>query len=111
TVPMVEFGKSAIARGETTLGLEALGQAVGADLWRGWQWTNDPANLVDVAQQYASAAERIGWKPAASGWSNTQPRIAYIVSSLGDDEPAARAAASFAAGIDEKQFRVSVYST
>lgn len=111
TVPMVEFGKSAIARGETTLGLEALGQAVGADLWRGWQWTNDPGNLIDVAQQYAAAAERIGWKPAASGWSNTQPRIAYIVSSLGDDEPAARAAASFAAGIDEKQFRVSVYST
>lgn len=111
TVPMVEFGKSAIARGETALGLEALGQAVGADLWRGWQWTNDPGNLIDVAEQYAAAGERIGWKPAASGWSNTQPRIAYIVSSLADDEPAARAAASFAAGIDEKQFRVNVYST
>ena len=46
-----------------------------------------------------------------TGWSNTQPRIAYIVSSLGDEEPSARAAAALARTINQKQFRIGVYST
>lgn len=109
--PTVQFGRSAIERGETALGLEAIAQAVAADVSRGARWADERENGIELAKTYAKAAETIGWTPSAGGWSNTQTRIAYLVSSLGDDEPAARAAAAFAKAVNPKQFRLGIYST
>jgi hypothetical protein len=111
TAPTVQFGRSAIERGEFGLGLEAISQAVAADLARGGRWSDVRENGIELARIYAQAAQAIAWSPSAGGWSNTQTRIAYLVSSLGDDEPAARAAAAFARSVNYKQFRVGIYST
>src|SRR5690606_20808987 len=108
TAPIVSFGRSAIDRGDTSLGLEAIAQAVAGDIARGARWSQERPAGIDLARAYAAAASAIGWSPASSGWSNTQTRIAYVVSSLGDEEPAARAAAAFARTIDRKQFRISI---
>ena len=112
TGPTVSFGRTAIARGEVALGLEAIAAAVAVDLSRGWAWSNDRGNLEDVCEQYDAAARAIGWSrgtPAGNGGGPT--RIAYVVSSLADDEPGARAAAALAKNLDDKKFRLSVYST
>ena len=113
TAPMVRFGNSAIARGETALGLEAIASAVATDLSRGWAWSGDRGNLADLCRTYATAAATIGWSRLNIGGSagNGQTRLAYVVSSLADDEPAARAAAALARNLDDKNFRLGVYST
>lgn len=109
--PTVQFGRSAIERGEVALGLEAIAQAVAADISRSAKWADERENGIELDRSYARAAETMAWTPSAAGWSNTQTRIAYLVSSLGDDEPAARAAAAFAKAVNPKQFRLGIYST
>ena len=110
TGPTVAFGKSAVSRGEVALGVEAAASAVAQDAGRGGRWTTTRRNLVGLADLYAEAARR---EPRAGGasWTNTTPRVGYVTSALGDDEPAARAAAAFASHLDGKQFRLNVYAT
>ena len=109
--PTLLFGRSAIERGEAALGMEAVSQAIAGDLARGGAWSGDRENGIELARICAQAAQAIAWTPAAGAWTNTQTRIAYIVSSLADEEPSARAAAAFAKSINHKQFRVGIYST
>ncbi len=110
TAPTVAFGKSAVGRGEIGLGLEAASGAAAQDVGRGGAWSKRRQNLVGLSELYRNAADATGWRGPGE-WSNTQPRIGYLVSALGDDEPAARAAASFAQHVDSKMFRLNVYST
>ena len=116
TGPAVKFGRGAISRGEVALGLEALASAVATDLSRGWAWSADLGNGVELCRAYAEAAAAVGWTrpgnaPRDASSAGDQIRVAYVVSSLGDDEPAARAATALAKNLDHKRYRLGVYST
>lgn len=110
TGPTVEFGKSAVGRGEIALGLEAAAAAVAQDTGRGGAWSRVQSNLIDLSNTYEQAAGSTRWGTPGQ-WTNGQPRIGYLVSALGDDEPAARAAAAFAGHVNSKEFRLNVYAT
>jgi len=109
---MVRFGANAIARREYALGLEAIQSGVAYDHQQRGDYTASRENCRLIAAQYVRAAQCIGW---TSGLpltrNNRQTRIAYLVSSLADDEPAARTARSLARHYDSGRFRLHVYST
>ena len=110
--PTVAFGRTAIERGELSLGLEAASSAVAQDLGRGGEWSRDRANLIGLGDLYQNAADAAGWAGGPGiAWSNTQPHVGYLVSALGDDEPAARGSATLAAHLDKNAFRLKVYAT
>jgi predicted O-linked N-acetylglucosamine transferase (SPINDLY family) len=110
--PVVRFGSSAIARREFSLGLEAIQNGVTYDLQQAGAYTADRENCQFIATQYARAAQHIGWTSGQTlEWNNKQTRIAYIVSSLADDESSGRIARSLAKHHDAKRFKLHVYST
>ncbi len=110
TGPTVAFGRSAIRRGEIGLGVEAATSAAAQDLGRGGQWSQQRNNLSDLADLIAEAAANESWAGGGE-WANDRPHVGYLTSALGDDEPAARAAASFAAHVDSKKFKLAAYAT
>src|SRR3954453_1928575 len=114
--PIVKFGSCAIGRREYALGLDAIQNAVTYDLSHGGSSPSDRENCLFVAQQYDRAAQCIGWAPAEPigepGPGVNRPiRIAYIPSSIADDETAARTIQSLAKHLDPKRCKLSVYST
>jgi len=114
--PIVKFGSCAIGRREYALGLDAIQNAVTYDLSHGGSYTSDRENCLFVAQQYDRAAQCIGWAPAepigeAGPGVNRPIRIAYIASSIADDETAGRTIQSLAKHLDPKRCKLSVYST
>lgn len=110
--PVIRFGSSAIARREYALGLEAIQNGVAFDLQHGGAYTADRENCQFVATQYDRAAQSIGWSSGQPlEWNNKQTRIAYVVSSLADDEATGRIARSLAKHHDGKRFKLHVYST
>jgi predicted O-linked N-acetylglucosamine transferase (SPINDLY family) len=110
--PVVRFGSSAIVRREYALGLEAIQNGVSFDLQQGGAYTADRENCEFVATQYDRAAQGIGWSAGqALEWNNKQTRIAYIVSSLADDEGSTRAVRGLSRHHDARRFRVQIYST
>ena len=110
TGPTIAFANSSIERGELCLGLEAASSAVAGDLSRGGPWSKRRDNAETLAGLYQEAAIQIGWAGGGE-LNNAVPKVAYVASSLGDDEPAARAAASFAASINPRKLQLCVYST
>ncbi len=115
TEPTLRFANAAIGRGEIALGLEAASAAAAIDIGRSGAWSRRAGSRGELSQLFRRAADAIAFRPATGGWSNGPKRIGYIVSSLGDDEPAARAAASLAghlgAGGGQPSFRLTAYST
>ena len=110
--PVIRFGSSAIARREYALGLEAIQNGVTYDLAQAGAYTADRENCQFIATQYDRAAQCIGWTGGPSlEWNNKQTKIAYIVSSLADDETSGRIARSMAKHHDSKRFKLHVYST
>ena len=110
--PVVRFGSSAIARREYSLGIEAIQNGVSFDLQQGGAYTADRENCQFIATQYDRAAQCIGWTSGQSlEWNNKQTRIAYVVSSLADDETSGRIARSLAKHHDSKRFKLMVYAT
>jgi predicted O-linked N-acetylglucosamine transferase (SPINDLY family) len=110
--PVVRFGSSAIARREYALGLEAIQNGVSFDLQQGGAYTADRDNCEFVGTQYDRAAQGIGWSAGqALEWNNKQTRIAYIVSSLADDEGSTRAVRGLSRHHDARRFNVRIYST
>ena len=110
--PVIRFGSSAIARREYALGMEAIQNGVSFDLSQGGAYTADRENCQFIATQYDRAAQSIGWSSGQElEWNNKQTKIAYIVSSLADDEVSGRAARSLAKHHDSKRFKLHVYST
>jgi len=110
--PLIRFGGSAIARREYALGLEAIQNGISYDLRHGGAYAADRENGQFVAIQYDRAALGIGWSSGeVRKWNNKQTRIAYVVSSLADDEECARAVRSFARHHDATRFKLHVYST
>ena len=110
--PVVRFGSSAIARRDYALGMEAIQNGVAFDHLQAGAFTADRENCQFVATQYDRAARCIGWSSGQSlEWNNKQTRIAYVVSSLADDETSGRVARSLAKHHDSKRFRLHVYAT
>lgn len=110
--PVIRFGSSAIARREYALGIEAIQNGVTYDMQQGGAYTDDRENCQFIATQYDRAAQCIGWTSGQSlQWNNRQTRIAYIVSSLADDETSGRVCRSMAKHHDTKRFKLHVYST
>ena len=110
--PVVKFGACAIGRREYALGLEAIQNGVSFDLQQGGSWTADRENCQFVATQYERAAQCIGWTPQRPfDWTNTQMKIGIIVSSLADEESAAKMIKSLGRYYDTKRFTLKVYST
>ncbi len=110
--PVVRFGSSAIARREYALGIEAIQNGVAFDLAQGGAYTADRTNCEFVATQYDRAAQGIGWSAGqALEWNNKLTKIAYVVSSLADDEASGRAVRGLSRHHDAKRLRVGVYST
>ncbi|MEL7238628.1 MAG: hypothetical protein AAGK78_07175, partial [Planctomycetota bacterium] len=110
TAPTIAFGRSCIDRGELPLGLEAIASAVALDIARGGLWGRRRDNAQHLASLYSEAAARVGWAGGGER-GNSVPRIAYVTSSLGDDEPAARSAAAFAHAIGSRELKLGIYST
>ena len=110
---VAKFGGSAIGRREFALGLEAIQNGLAFDAaTHGGAWAADRDNALFVAQQYDRAGAGLGWYPAEPiEHNNKLTKLAYVVSSLADDEAAARAAASLARHLDAKRFKLTVYST
>lgn len=112
TQPVVRFGSSAIARREYALGLEAIGSGMAGDLAANGAYSIDRENCEFVATQYARAAQGIGWTgPESIEWNNKQTKVAYVVSSVADDDATGRVVRSFAKHHDSKRFKLSVYVT
>lgn len=112
--PIIRFAAAAIHRREVSLGLEALQAGVFQ------QYQSEPNLLRDheltllVAQQYEQASQIIGWNPTGT---NTYPnqasqiRIGYLTSCLADDEPVSRFLLGISRHLDQKDFKLCVYST
>ena len=115
TAPTLKFAGSAIRRGELALGLEAASSAAAIDIGRSGAWSRGNAAREELSRLFRRAADAAPFTPKASNWSNGPSRIGYVVSSLGDDEPAARAAASLAGHLGDadgqSSFRLTAYST
>jgi hypothetical protein len=95
--PVIRFGSSAIARREYALGLEAIQNGVTHDLLHGGSYMADRDNCQFIATQYDRAAQCIGWSANTDlAWNNKQTRIAYVVSSIADDDISGRAVRSMA---------------
>ncbi len=110
--PVVQFGASAIARREYPLGLEAIQNGVAYDLTQNGSYTADRENCALIATQYERVAQSIGWTPPAPmDWNNKQTKIAYIVSSISDDEATGKMLASLGKYHDGKRFKMQVYVT
>jgi predicted O-linked N-acetylglucosamine transferase (SPINDLY family) len=110
--PVIRFGSSAIARREYALGLEAIQNGVTYDMQHGGAYTADRENCQFIATQYDRAAQCIGWTSGQSlQWNNKQTRLAYVVSSIADDETSGRICRSLAKHHDSKRFKLHVYST
>src|SRR4051812_46421074 len=110
--PIVKFGSCAIARREYGLGVEAIQNAVAYDLQHGGAFTADRENCQFIATQYDRAANCVGWtNPAPGEWNNKQTKIAYVVSSIVDDDTTGRTIQSLAKNCDAKRFKFQVYST
>jgi predicted O-linked N-acetylglucosamine transferase (SPINDLY family) len=110
--PVIRFGSTAIARREYVLGLEAIQNGFSYDMTQGGAYTADRENCQFVATQYDRAAQCVGWTSGQSlEWNNKQTKIAYIVSSLADDETSGRVVRSLAKHHDSKRFKLHVYVT
>jgi predicted O-linked N-acetylglucosamine transferase (SPINDLY family) len=110
--PMVKFGSCAINRREYALGIEAIQNAVTYDLMHGGTYTRDRDNCLFVAQQYERVAASIGWcNPHSADWNHKITRIAYVTSSLADDDSSGRMIGSLSRLYDFNRFKLSVYST
>jgi predicted O-linked N-acetylglucosamine transferase (SPINDLY family) len=110
--PIVKFGSCAIARREYALGVEAIQNAITYDIQHNGAYTADRDNCLFVAQQYERVSQCVNWvNPAPGEWNNKQTKIAYVVSSICDDETTARTVQSLAKHHDSKRFKFQVYST
>jgi len=110
--PVIRFGSSAIARREYSLGLEAIQNGVTYDHQQSGAYTADRENCQFIATQFDRAAQGIGWSSGQSlEWNNKQTKVAYVVSSLADDETSGRIARSLGKHHDSKRMKLQVYST
>lgn len=110
--PVIKFGAAAISRREVSLGLEAIQSGILQDAQSDNLFTRDRANTQLVAEQYDRAAQAIGWfPPGACDWTNTQLKIGYLTSSLGDDDASSRLLLGVSKHVDQKDVKLSVYST
>jgi predicted O-linked N-acetylglucosamine transferase (SPINDLY family) len=110
--PVIKFGAAAISRREVSLGLEAIQSGIAQDAQSDNFFTRDRANSQLVAEQYDRAAQAIGWfPPGPCDWTNTQLKIGYLTSSLGDDDAAARLLMGVSKHTDPKDVKFCVYST
>jgi predicted O-linked N-acetylglucosamine transferase (SPINDLY family) len=110
--PVIKFGSCAIARREYAVGLEAIQNGVAYDLQHGGAYTSDRENCLFIATQYDRAAQCIGWSSGEPiEWNNKQTRVAYICSSIADDDATGRVIQSLAKHHDSKRFKLQVYST
>jgi len=110
--PVIKFGAAAISRREVALGLEAIQSGVLQDAQQDSYFTRDRGNSGLVAQQYDRAAQAIGWFPPGNcDWNNPQLKIAFLTSSLGDDDAAARMLLGISKHIDQKDVKIHAYST
>lgn len=109
---VIRFGAAAIARREVALGLEAIQNGVTQDFQHDSFFTRDRGNMQMIAEQFNKAAQAIGWfPPSACDWNNTQLKIGYLTSSLGDDDAGARMVLGLSKHIDQKDIKLHVYST
>ncbi len=110
--PVIKFGAAAINRREIALGMEAIQSGVSQDAQFNNQFTRDTGNAQLVAEQYNQAAQGIGWfPPGGCDWTNSQLKIGYLTSSLGDDDAAARLLLGVSKHLDQKDFKLCIYST
>jgi predicted O-linked N-acetylglucosamine transferase (SPINDLY family) len=110
--PVVKFGACAINRREYALGLEAIQNGVSFDLQHGGGWSADRENCQFVANQYDRAAQCINWSSGQPlDWNNKQTNVAVIVSSIADEESAAKMVRGLAKYHDAKRFKLQIYST
>jgi len=110
--PVVKFGASAIGRREYSLGLEAIQNGISNDLNNNGSFAKDRENCEFVATQYERAAQCIGWSTQSKrDWNNKQTTLGCIVSGLADDDSTSRMLASLAKHCDERQYKLTVYST
>jgi hypothetical protein len=110
TEPTVAFAEGAVRRGDVNLGIEAAASAAAQDAGRGGTWATRGENLRRLAELYATAVEKEA-DFAGGEWTNEVPHVAVLTSSLGDDEPAARAVAALAEHVDAKKIKISAYAT
>jgi glycosyltransferase involved in cell wall biosynthesis len=109
--PTVRFGASAIARREFSLGMEAIQSAVAFDQQIGGHYSTDRDNCLYMAAQYDRVAQSAGWAATANhDWNNPNTRIAYVVSSIADEESASRTLLGFAKYHDPR-WQMFVYTT
>lgn len=110
--PVIRFGSSAIARREYALALEAIGNGVAFDLQHGGAFTADRKNCQFIASQYERAAQCIEWSAGqVLEGKNEQIRVAYIASTIPDDEPSGRTIRGLARHCDPQRTSLGVYST
>ena len=112
--PVVKFGASAISRGETALGIDALASGLRSDMigGSGGGWSADRGNLAAAGLHYDQAAAQLGWTPAATGpWNNKLTRVAYVTGVIADDEPSTRTCLALAEHLDGGRFDLFAYAT
>ena len=112
TGPVVRFGAAAIARREISLGLEAIQSSILSDIQTGGQFISDRDNTTLISEQYARAAQNSNWFPTGTlDYNNPQPKVAYITSTLADDDAISRTIAGLSRHLPENTCKFSVYST
>jgi len=115
---VVRFAASSLRRGERTLAMEAIQNALSADAQTGGTFLADRSNALMIAEQYARVADALAWhrphRPFGAGESAASAppiRLAYVTSAVADDEPAGRALRAWARHHDAARCGLSVYST
>ncbi|GIW77538.1 MAG: hypothetical protein KatS3mg104_2601 [Phycisphaerae bacterium] len=112
--PIIRFAAAAIHRREASLGLEALQAGVFQQYQSEPSFLRDQELMSRVTQQYERASQIIGWVPPATGVypsNGSQIRIGYLTSCLTDDESTSRFLLGISKYLDQKDFKLCVYST
>jgi predicted O-linked N-acetylglucosamine transferase (SPINDLY family) len=110
--PTFRFAVAALARREYALGMEAIQAAIAFDSQNGGHDVADRDNCLLIASQFELIAKNVGWPaPSTLDWNNRHTRIAMIVSSITDDDAAARFLLNFAKYLDTSRFQLFIYST
>ena len=113
TEPIVRFAAAATVRKEFGLALEAMQNALAADVSSGGSYLGTAAGLDRVTKQYEQTAAAIGFR-SESTRAIREPgplNIACVVSAISDDESTSSTLATIARHLDPSRFRFSVYST
>jgi hypothetical protein len=106
--PTAWFGASAIARGDYSLGIEAIQSAAA----RGGEFLAKQENCVWVAEEYQIAAQGIGWStPVGFDWENSVIRLGFVVSGIEDGDATSRLLMGLGENLHPARCEFYVYST